>query len=68
MQFLNLLYSDDRVANLLSNGVENVHYTRVSPHVIAPTGDSNYKRVFTRFGNQARVDHCFQQRKRIQRK
>ncbi len=57
MQILNLLYSDDRVANLLSNGVENVHYTHVSPHVIASTGDTSYKRVFTRFGNQARVDH-----------
>lgn len=57
MQFLNLLYKDERVANLLSNGVENVHYTRVSPHVIQTTGNADYKRVFTRFGDQARVDH-----------
>ena len=37
MQFLNLLYSDDRVANLLSNGVENV---RVYPLWQSGTGGS----------------------------
>ncbi len=57
VQFLNLLYSDERLANLLSNGIENVHFTRVSPHVIQSTKAGDYRRVFTRFGDQAKVDH-----------
>lgn len=59
MAFLNLLYKDEQLANLLSNGVEGLHYTRLSPHVIQSVEGADYKRVFTRFGDQAKIDHLY---------
>ena len=57
MEFLNLLYTDDELANILTNGVEDLHYTRVSDHVIAHTDNMDYHRIFTFFGNE---QHCDQ--------
>ena len=57
VEFLNLLYTDDNLANILTNGIEGVHYTRVSDHVIAHTDNMDYHRIFTFFGNE---QHCDQ--------
>ncbi|WP_187274271.1 ABC transporter substrate-binding protein [Paenibacillus sp. N3.4] len=34
MSFLNLLYSDERIVNLLDNGIEGKHYVQVAPYII----------------------------------
>jgi len=57
MEFLNLLYTDTDLSNILMNGIEGVHYTRVSDHVIAHTDNMDYHRIFTFFGNE---QHCDQ--------
>lgn len=56
MEFLNLLYTDNDLANILMNGVEGLHYTRVSDHVITHTENMDYQRIFTFFGNEQRCD------------
>lgn len=56
MDFLNLMYTNEAVANLLSNGIEGIHYEKVSDHIIKfPEGvDSTnigYKKDFSSFGD-----------------
>ncbi|WP_248930061.1 ABC transporter substrate-binding protein [Paenibacillus hamazuiensis] len=36
MQFMNLLYTDKNIANLISNGIEGKHYVKKSDNIIAP--------------------------------
>jgi putative aldouronate transport system substrate-binding protein len=56
MDFLNFLYSNAEVANLLQNGLEGKHYTKVSDNVIkyadgVNPGNIGYGRIFTQFGD-----------------
>lgn len=60
MQFLNLMFNNAEVANLLSNGIEGIHYQQLGGGVIAVADDAGssmpgYGRVFSRFGNQMQV-------------
>ena len=62
MRFLNLMFSSPEIANLLSNGLEGVHYVETEPGVIthAPGTDparQGYGSVFSRFGDQMQVKH-----------
>ena len=62
MRFLNLMFSSPEIANLLSNGLEGVHYVETEPGVIthAPGTDParpGYGSVFSRFGDQMQVKH-----------
>ncbi len=64
MRFLNLMYSDAEIANLLSNGLEGIHYTETEPGVISPVAGADptrpgYASVFSRFGNQMQVKHWY---------
>lgn len=57
MQFLNLLYTNSDIANLLNYGIEDIHYRKLSDHIIAPVTSHNeltssgYKSRFSVFGN-----------------
>ena len=60
MDFLNLMYSDGELANLLYWGIEGKHYEKVSDMIIKyPDGvDSNsvgYRTVFNRWGDAAQI-------------
>ena len=62
MRFLNLMFSSPEIANLLSNGLEGIHYVETEPGVIThvPGADPiqpGYTSVFSRFGNQMQVKH-----------
>lgn len=42
MEFLNLLYTNSELSNLINYGIENVHYVKESEHIIAyPEGVTN---------------------------
>lgn len=56
MEFLNLMYTDPEVSNLLENGIEGKHYEKVTEHTIQypENVDSNnvgYKSDFTVYGD-----------------
>jgi putative aldouronate transport system substrate-binding protein len=56
MDFLNFLYVNAEVANLLQNGIEGKHYSKVSDNVIKYADGVNpsspgYGRLFTQFGD-----------------
>ena len=56
MDFLNLMYTDEGVVNLLTNGIEGKHYVKVSDHIITyPEGvnaaNVGYSRIFSNFGD-----------------
>ena len=56
MDFLNLLYSNADLSNLLSNGVEGVHYEKVSDRIIqypdgVDAGNVGYSCPFSLFGD-----------------
>lgn len=56
MDFLNFLYTNSEVANLLQNGLEGKQYTKVSDNVIkyaegVNPGNIGYGRIFTQFGD-----------------
>lgn len=36
MQFMNMMYTDKNIANLISNGIEGKHYVKKSDNMIAP--------------------------------
>lgn len=60
--FLDLLFSNAQVANLLSNGIEGLHYRQVAPGVITNVENADqsapgYASVFSRFGDQMQVQH-----------
>ena len=51
MQFLNLLYSDPEVVNMLDWGIEGTHYVKVSDHVIDyPSGKTAANVGYSGFG------------------
>ena len=56
MDFLNLLYTNDDLANILLCGVEGVHYEKVSDQIIrypegVNPGNVGYIRIFSNFGD-----------------
>ncbi len=56
MDFLNFLYTNAEVANLLQYGIEGTHYVKVSDNIITyPEGvnpmNIGYGRIFTQFGD-----------------
>lgn len=56
MDFLNLMYTNADVNNLLTNGIEGVHYEKVSEHIIrypegVNAGNIGYSRIFSNFGD-----------------
>ena len=56
MDFLNFLYTNADVANLLQNGLEGKEYTKVSDNVIkyadgVDASNLGYGRIFTQFGD-----------------
>lgn len=56
MQFLNLLYTNAEVSNLLNSGIEGVEYQKVSDNIIEYVeginyGNAGYVRIFNRFGD-----------------
>lgn len=60
MQFLNLMYANAEVANLLSNGIENLNYKFVEEGIVTyadgvDPASPGYARIFTRFGDQMKV-------------
>ena len=60
--FLDLLFSNAQVANLLSNGIEGIHYRQVEPGVITNVNKADqsvpgYASIFSRFGDQMQVRH-----------
>lgn len=62
MQFLELIYTDSEISNLLSYGVEGTHYSKVSEHVIVPVetdGMKNYQSTISHFGNQTEMLHWY---------
>ncbi|THF73439.1 ABC transporter substrate-binding protein [Cohnella fermenti] len=54
MMVLNILHTDPYVINLLVNGIENKHYTKISDNRIEPIADSGYgdTALFWVLGNQ----------------
>lgn len=42
MMFLNLLFADQKIYTTMCNGIENVHYTKVSDNIIKISQDSKY--------------------------
>lgn len=64
MAFLNLLYSDERIVNLLDNGIEGKHYVQIAPHIIDYPGGINASNTGYTFnswaiGNQF-ISHIWQ--------
>ena len=60
MEFLNYLYENEVIANLLMNGIEGQEYKKLSEHIITfcdgeTAADLKYKRVFTLFGDYRKV-------------
>lgn len=60
MEFLNLMYANADVANLLSNGIEGLNYKFVDENVITyadgvDPANPGYGRVFSRFGDQMKL-------------
>lgn len=60
MEFLNLLYTDENLANLMMNGIEGIHYEKVSEHIIRyPEGITaetvGYYRRLSYFGDTMQV-------------
>lgn len=60
MDFLNFLYTNADVANLLSNGLEGKDYVKVSDNIInypegVNGGNVGYGRIFTYFGDSVQV-------------
>lgn len=60
MDFLNLLYDNAELANLLNNGIEGMHYEKVSENIIRyPAGvdgdDVGYGRIFSMYGDTRQV-------------
>ena len=60
MEFLNLMFANADVANLLSNGIEGLNYKLVDDSVITyadgvDPAAPGYDRVFSRFGDQMKV-------------
>lgn len=60
MDFLNFLYTNADVANLLSNGLEGKEYVKVSDNIInypegVNGGNVGYGRIFTYYGDAAQV-------------
>lgn len=56
MDFLNLMYTNEDVINLLMNGIEGVHYEKVSDRIIrypegVNAGNVGYSRIFSVFGD-----------------
>lgn len=56
MDFLNLMYTNEAVVNLLTNGIEGMHYEKVSERIIrypegVNAGNVGYSRVFSNFGD-----------------
>lgn len=53
MKFLNLMYTDQEVINLIVNGIEGKHYNKVSDNRIEPIADSGYTQAAYQwmFGN-----------------
>ena len=58
IKFLDLLYTDSRIANCLSYGIEGTHYERTNNEGIIQTIDENaskYHKVFSMFGDQTNI-------------
>ena len=60
MEFLNLMFANADVANLLSNGIEGLNYKVVDEGVITyadgvDPAAPGYDRIFSRFGDQMKV-------------
>ncbi len=60
MDFLNLMYTNADVANLLTYGIEGLHYEKVSERIIKyPDGvdasNVGYSRVFSNFGDSMQI-------------
>lgn len=59
MQVLNLMYTDERISNLLQNGVENLNYRKVTDDVIEQivdeTGNPSYATSFSCFGDLTQI-------------
>ena len=60
MDFLNLLYTNADVANLLSYGIEGVHYEKVSDRIIkypegVNAGNVGYSKIFSTFGDTLQI-------------
>ena len=60
MEFLNLMFANADVANLLSNGIEGLNYKLVDEGVITyadgvDPSAPGYDRIFSRFGDQMKV-------------
>lgn len=45
MKFINLLYTDKDLINMVVNGIENKHYTKTGENRIDPIKDSGYSQV-----------------------
>ncbi|MCI8895274.1 MAG: ABC transporter substrate-binding protein [Lachnospiraceae bacterium] len=75
MDFLNLMYTNEEVINLLTNGIEGIHYEKVSDRIIkypegVNDGNIGYKKDFSNFGDvlmayykepvtEESIDECF---------
>ena len=60
MAFLTLLYTNEALANLLANGLPDLHYEKVSEHIIkypeGVTGDTvGYGRIFSMYGDSTQL-------------
>lgn len=56
MEFLELLYNNAEIANLMTHGIEGKHYIKVSEHILkypeGITGDNvGYGRIFSMYGD-----------------
>ncbi|CAM4038310.1 ABC transporter substrate-binding protein [Paenibacillus alkaliterrae] len=56
MQFLNLLNTDAYLRNLMNNGIEGVHYNKLSEGVYEPIPDSGYGMAAFTLGNMFLLD------------
>lgn len=60
MDFLNLMYKDADIANLLNNGIEGKEYKKVSDNIITyadgvDAKNIGYSRLFSKFGDTMKV-------------
>lgn len=56
MEFLNLMYSNAEISNLLMNGIEGKEYEKISDHIITypdnvSADNIGYSRYFSVFGD-----------------
>lgn len=56
IDFLNLIYTDAEISNILNNGIEGVEYQKVSDNIIKYVdginfGNAGYVRIFNRYGD-----------------